>query len=123
MSDAFNDLLAAAKAVYSQIGNHAPAHIRHVVTPNQRDNLRDAIAAAEREAAELAEPIDDEWLSTIARQSADGWVINAQLTVWYGEHCHEWLAMHTGAGTAIKLDGGREQLLSLLRGLGIEVAK
>ena len=85
--------------------------------------MRDAIAAAEREAAELAEPIDDEWLSTIARQSADGWVINAQLTVWYGEHCHEWLAMHTGAGTAIKLDGGREQLLSLLRGLGIEVAK
>lgn len=81
------------------------------------------IAAAEREAAELAEPINEKWLSTIARQSADGWVINAQLAVWYGEHCHEWLAMHTGAGTAIKLAGGREQLLSLLKGLGIEVAK
>ena len=39
-------LLEAAKAVYAQIGNHAPAIKRHAVTPGARDGLRDAIAEA-----------------------------------------------------------------------------
>lgn len=113
-----NELLAAAKELLDN-----PQEDGWTVRHSLLNKLSDVVVDTEREAAELAEPIDEKWLSKIARQSADGWVINAQLTVWYGEHCHEWLAMHTGAGTAIKLDGGREQLLSLLRGLGIEAAK
>ena len=118
------DLLAAAKALanwklYDDDVDSYPIAVRGVesrLTVSDVRKAKDAVAAAERELAERLKPIDDEWLSTIGREGADGWIINARLAVWYGEHCQEWLAMHTGAGTAIRLDGGRGQLLDLLDG-------
>jgi len=115
----FSELLAAAKDVYSQIGNLAPAHIRHVVTPKQRDNLQDAIAAAEREAAELAEPISTAFLSGM------GWVFSRADNQWKHPTERLWFSMETSklcvdCYASITMES-KGQLLSLLKGLGIEV--
>lgn len=130
--NAFNELLAAAKkyrSEYCRDGDpcRATGH-----------ELETAIAAAEREAAELDEPIDEAWLYVTFRYNDDGatwWSVigDKLISVERADMCEEDdtqpFAVSVGKKTQPRreriemLMNRRDQLLSLLKGLGIEVAK
>jgi hypothetical protein len=119
------NLLAAAKAYrdksYPFLSDN-PTRQEEYAAAELATQMDKAIAAAERELAERLKPIDEEWLSKVAIQSADVFCINGVWQVWYGEHCKEWLVRHDSWAIAIAMKS-KSQLLALLSGLGIEVAK
>lgn len=136
----FNDLLAAAKLAKSELPGMNGRLLRafgkaigDVEASDKYEDLNrecheihkqidDAIAAAEREVEERQQPIDEAWLSKFSKQDADGFLVADAVDVWFGEHCNCWLARALSWGSAVKISS-RGQLLDLLSGLGIEVAK
>lgn len=102
-----DDLLKAA----IEYRDNSDAHIGSTGKP-----LDDAIAAAEREADERQQPIDEAWLRSIGCKLIDGdWFLKHQRIV-FSDGC--WYAIRLGPLVII---ASRGQLLDLLSGLGIEV--
>jgi len=126
MSDINKDLLAAAKAVLSNKRGEAD----WLILSTHCENLEDAIAAAERELAERLKPIDDVWLSKLFYiQPGRGFVVGRLLSIFNTKTGHHLFAGPEGANDSddtFKISDvlkNRGQLLDLLSGLGIEVAK
>lgn len=116
----FNELLAAAKVVLSNKRGEAD----WLILSTHCEKLEDAIAAAEREAKERIQSIDDEWLRSVGFvdfEAGQGhWLTGLKLVVSDGfviVRNSEGVWFMRGAELPIQ-PKNKGQLLDLLKGLG-----